>query len=127
LKRVGLSDYAKASVDGFEGRNKIAMIIGDGAIVRGGSTPNPLEEDEQMTVAKMTRLFRDVAEDTSIKGVILRVDSPGGDAVAFAHQQLLQHATVERLDHLHPAAGDHRARRADMHLRGDVSAGLQPR
>ena len=82
VKRVGLGDYARATVDGFEGRNKIAMIVGDGAIVRGGSAANPLEDSAQITVAQMTKLFRQVGDDNSIKGVILRVDSPGGDAVA---------------------------------------------
>jgi protease-4 len=82
LKRVGLAEYGRSSVDGFEGRNRIAMIVGDGAIVRGGSAPNPLEEEGQMTVAQMRKLFRDVGEDKNIKGVILRVDSPGGDGVA---------------------------------------------
>jgi protease-4 len=82
LKKVGLSDYAKARVEGVEGRNRIALIVGEGAIVRGGSTPSPLEDDGQITVAQMVKLFRQVAGDKSIKGVILRVDSPGGDAVA---------------------------------------------
>jgi len=82
VNRVGLGDYIHTTVDGFEGRNKIAMIVGDGAIVRGGSTPNPLEDSAQITVAQMAKLFHQVGEDASIKGVILRVDSPGGDAVA---------------------------------------------
>jgi len=82
VNRVGLTDYTRTSVDGFEGRNKIAMIVGDGAIVRGGTAANPLEDGGQITVAQMTKLFRQVSEDSSIKGVILRVDSPGGDAVA---------------------------------------------
>jgi protease-4 len=82
VKRVGLGEYSRTTVDGFEGRNKIAMIVGDGAIVRGGSAPNPLEDSAQITVAQMVKLFRQVGDDPSIKGVILRVDSPGGDAIA---------------------------------------------
>ncbi|MBI2686819.1 MAG: signal peptide peptidase SppA [Acidobacteria bacterium] len=82
LKKVGLGEYVKSTVDGFEGRNRIAMIIGDGAIVRGSSNSSPLEDENQMNVAQMTKLFRQVSEDKGIKGVILRVDSPGGDAVA---------------------------------------------
>jgi protease-4 len=82
VKRVGLNEYGRTSVDGFEGKNRIAVIVGDGAIVRGGSAPNPLENDGQMTVADMVKLFHQVRDDKNIKGVILRVDSPGGDAVA---------------------------------------------
>jgi protease-4 len=82
VKRVGLGEYSRTSVDGFEGKNRIAMIVGDGAIVRGQSVTGALDEEAQMTTAHMTKLFHQVAEDASIKGVILRVDSPGGDAVA---------------------------------------------
>lgn len=82
VKRVGLSEYSHSKVEGVEGRKKIAMIVGDGAIVRGASAANPLEEESQITVAQMAKLFRQVGEDSSIDGVILRVDSPGGDAVA---------------------------------------------
>lgn len=82
VKRVGLRDYSQTPVDGFEGRNRIALVVADGAIVRGASTASPIEEEQQMTVAGMTELFHQVAKDDSIKGVILRVDSPGGDAIA---------------------------------------------
>jgi len=82
VKRVGLSEYGRASVDGFEGSSKIAMIVGEGAIVRGATASNPFEDSSQMTVSQMTKLFREVGEDKSVKGVILRVDSPGGDAIA---------------------------------------------
>lgn len=82
VKRVGLGEYGRTTVDGFEGKNKIALIVADGAIVRGGSVENPLQDEGQMTVAQMTKMFHQVAEDASVKGVILRVDSPGGDAIA---------------------------------------------
>lgn len=82
VKKVGLGEYARSAVEGFEGRNRIAVIVGDGAITRGDSTPNSFEEEGQITVAQMARLFKRVRDDKNIKGVILRVDSPGGDAVA---------------------------------------------
>lgn len=82
VKRVGLGEYGRTRVDGFEGGTRIAMIVGDGAIVRGSSVAGALDEEAQMTTAHMVQMFHQVAEDSSIKGVILRVDSPGGDAVA---------------------------------------------
>jgi protease IV len=69
-------------VDGFGGGNKIALVVADGPIIRGGSAPGPGGDDGSMDVAEMTRLFRQVGEDDGVKGVILRVDSPGGDAIA---------------------------------------------
>jgi protease-4 len=82
VKRVGLGEYGRTSVDGFEGKSKIALIVGEGAIVRGSTVSSPFEDSSQMTVSQMTKLFREVSEDKSVKGVILRVDSPGGDAIA---------------------------------------------
>jgi protease IV len=82
LKKVGFNDYRNASVDGFEGRNRIALIVGQGQIVRDAPDMGPFSNDDLMAPAPMRKLFEQVAEDKTIKGVILRVDSPGGDAIA---------------------------------------------
>jgi len=80
VKRVALTDYLKAA--GSEGKSKVAIIVSDGAIVRGGSSGNAFGEDGSITVANSLKVLREVGADESIQGVILRVDSPGGDAVA---------------------------------------------
>lgn len=82
INKVGISEYSKTTVSGVEGRDRIAVIVGEGAIVRGGSTPDPFSDEGTITPAQMTKMFQQVGKDPSIKGVILRVDSPGGDAVA---------------------------------------------
>jgi protease-4 len=64
--------YARAEVSGFEGKSKIALLVGDGEITR----------DTGITSGGMIRRIKQVSEDSSIKGVILRIDSPGGDGVA---------------------------------------------
>lgn len=82
LKKVSLADYRNVSVDGVEGRNRIALIVGQGQIVRSAPDMGPFGNDELITPANMKKLFDQVGDDKSIKGVILRVDSPGGDAIA---------------------------------------------
>jgi protease-4 len=82
LKKVRAGDYAKVPITGFEGPSRIAVIAGDGEILSAGAAENFNEAG--MTGSGMAKVLKQVADDNSIKGVILRVDSPGGDAIASA-------------------------------------------
>lgn len=62
-------------------RRKIAVLVAQGDILRVGST-DTFGEEEIVTPATISRYARRIAEDTSIAGVVVRVDSPGGDAIA---------------------------------------------
>jgi len=83
LKRIAYRDYLKvpASSLGLEGKTRVAVISGQGAILRGGNTGS-FDEDEGIFSAPFNRLLRQAGDDANIKAVILRVDSPGGDAIA---------------------------------------------
>jgi protease-4 len=72
--------YSHAEVSGLEGKSKIALLVGDGEITR-GSAENSLS-DNGITSGGMIRRIKQIADDASIKGVILRIDSPGGDGIA---------------------------------------------
>lgn len=78
LTKIGHRQYLKAIGPG-NGKNRVAFVVGQGAIARG-------EADELQTDGiysdSFIKLLRQVAGDSSIKGVILRIDSPGGDAIA---------------------------------------------
>ncbi len=80
IKRIGEQDYARAAVSGSEGSAKIAFVVGDGEITRGSSRSEGTGDG--ITATSMVRLLKQVADDASIKGVILRIDSPGGDGIA---------------------------------------------
>ncbi len=83
LRLASARSYAKipaSSVAGVEGASRIALISAEGMIVRGAGQ-NGLS-DGTISSGSFTHLLRDVASDPSIKGVVLRVDSPGGDGVA---------------------------------------------
>ena len=83
IKKVDERDYATvpASSVGLEGKSKIAFVVGEGDITRGG-TGDTASSDEGITSTSMVRLLKQVQNDSSILGVILRIDSPGGDGIA---------------------------------------------
>ncbi|HHW60131.1 MAG: signal peptide peptidase SppA [Bacteroidales bacterium] len=56
--------------------NKIAIVFAEGEIMMKGSL------DGKITAEKMVPLLRKLAEDDNVKAVVLRINSPGGDAVA---------------------------------------------
>lgn len=81
LKKISIAEYGQAN-RATDMRNKIAILVGDGAITRGSSPASALGEESGITSTSMMKLIRQIRDDSSIKGVILRVDSPGGDAIA---------------------------------------------
>jgi protease-4 len=80
IKKIGERDYAKVEVAGVDGKTKIAFIVGQGEITRGGT--NDSVGNDGITATGLVKLMRQVENDASIKGVILRIDSPGGDGIA---------------------------------------------
>jgi protease-4 len=80
IKKVGERDYSRVEVAGVNGKTKIAFIVGQGEITRGGT--NESVGSDGITASGLVKLMREVENDSSIKGVILRVDSPGGDGIA---------------------------------------------
>lgn len=79
--RINEREYARvATPAGVEGPNRIALLVGQGDISRGATTQGP--SNDGITASGMIRLIRQVRDDDSIKAVILRIDSPGGDGIA---------------------------------------------
>jgi len=80
-ERISDRDYARVPAPaGVEGSTKIALLVGQGDITRGQTSEGP--SSDGITSSGMIKLLRQVRDDDSIKGVILRVDSPGGDGIA---------------------------------------------
>jgi protease-4 len=80
MKKMGGRDYSKVPLSGFEGGSRIAIVTGDGEITRGATSSDV--SDTGITASGMLKVLKRVEDDAGIKGVILRVDSPGGDAIA---------------------------------------------
>ncbi|MEQ1946553.1 MAG: signal peptide peptidase SppA [Bryobacteraceae bacterium] len=74
-------EYARVPApDGVEGPTRIALLVGQGDITRGATNGGP--SNDGITASGMIKLIRQVRDDASVKAVILRVDSPGGDGIA---------------------------------------------
>jgi protease-4 len=63
------------------GKPSIAIVYVDGPIVIGGGAPSPFSGKSAQAVA-IRKALDEAARDDNIKAVVLRVDSPGGSAVA---------------------------------------------
>ncbi len=83
IRKLSQRDYAKvpAADVGLEGRASIALLTAQGVILR-GTGESGSGADESIVSEPFIRLIRQVGDDTAVRGVVLRVDSPGGDAVA---------------------------------------------
>ena len=71
VKMISLDKYIKARIKtNFKAKDKIAIIYADGQINPNGS--------DGITEDKFQPIIRDIRADSSIKAVVLRVNSPGG-------------------------------------------------
>jgi protease-4 len=80
LHRISGKAYGKGAFASGGGGRRIALIVGQGEITAG--TGNETSDDESFTGTGFIKLLKQVENDSSIQGVIMRIDSPGGDAVA---------------------------------------------
>ena len=73
---IPFADYAKSKViPNFRSRNKIAVIYTDGTIVDGKGLKDVAGD-------RFTKVIDQVRNDSGIKAVVLRVNSPGGSVLA---------------------------------------------
>lgn len=76
LKYISLSDYSSAAVkENVKIKEKIAVLYADGEITGGSG-------EDGITDGHFCRLIAKVRADSTIKAVVFRVNSPGGDAQA---------------------------------------------
>ncbi|MBI4459491.1 MAG: signal peptide peptidase SppA, partial [Acidobacteria bacterium] len=83
VHRVKLEKYQRvpASSVGLGGGERIALVYAVGDITSGGDQVSPLS-GKTMGEKTMAAVLEEVEQDDSIRGVLLRIDSPGGDAFA---------------------------------------------
>ena len=83
IKKVPVQKYMRvpAASLGLEGRQRIAFLVGQGAITRGSPDDTGLSE-QGITSEAFNRLLRQVGSDRNIRGVVVRIDSPGGEVIA---------------------------------------------
>ncbi|HKW98898.1 MAG TPA: signal peptide peptidase SppA [Bryobacteraceae bacterium] len=81
VKKLAFRDYLKVPVAGVEGRQRIALVTGEGGITHGEDAQD-FSGDSGIASESFDRLLRRVEGDNSIKGVVVRIDSPGGEVFA---------------------------------------------
>ncbi len=83
LNVVSFEDYSRdiqGALD-LSGRKRVAVLYGQGMIVRGWGSDDPFGSDV-LASESFSDVVEDLRDDDSIEAVILRIDSPGGDALA---------------------------------------------
>ncbi|HZT32348.1 MAG TPA: signal peptide peptidase SppA [Bryobacteraceae bacterium] len=83
LKKVTTGQYLRVppSSLGLTGKRRIAFLVGEGSITQGDPGDDGQSETD-ITAEGFTKLLRKVRGDSSIDGVVVRIDSPGGEVVA---------------------------------------------
>jgi protease-4 len=80
--KLDFDTYARAEESaGGGGKTRVALVVGEGDIVRGSADDNGTDETS-LTSYGFDKLLRQVQNDSSIKAVIVRIDSPGGEVTA---------------------------------------------
>jgi protease-4 len=82
VKKVSGRDYLRvpASSLNLGGRQRIALVVAEGAITSGGG--EGFDEESSIRASEFTRLLRRVGNDSGIRAVVVRIDSPGGSSSA---------------------------------------------
>jgi protease-4 len=81
-QQVAFLDYARDSAPRLPRGRRIAVLFAQGAIVRGGGGSDPFASERLLGSGDMATELRALAEDDSVVAVVLRIDSPGGSALA---------------------------------------------
>jgi len=76
IKAISIQDYAKLNSGmNLKAKTKVAVIYAEGNIIDG-------KDNAQVAGDRFAKLISDVRRDTTIKAVVLRVNSPGGSVLA---------------------------------------------
>jgi protease IV len=83
LKRVKAETYARVPPEsvGLMGKSRVALVVGEGDIVR-GDPDNPATDEDSLASSSFDKLLDQVGNDSSIRAVVVRIDSPGGEVNA---------------------------------------------
>ena len=80
INAITNSKYAKSFTEKNSSKNEVAIIYASGQIYDGKGR----DEEENIYSESLSKTIRKAREDENVKAVVLRVNSPGGSAVASA-------------------------------------------
>ncbi|MCE2720566.1 MAG: signal peptide peptidase SppA [Dolichospermum sp.] len=76
LTKISLGDYAEVPGESVDSDQKIALVYAEGEIVNGSGNDGEIGGD------RFAKIFSKIRENSQIKAVVLRINSPGGSATA---------------------------------------------
>ena len=76
LTKISLGDYAEVPGESVDSDHKIAVVYAEGEIVNGSGNDGEIGGD------RFAKIFTKIRENSQIKAVVLRINSPGGSATA---------------------------------------------
>ncbi|GAA3977204.1 signal peptide peptidase SppA [Pedobacter ginsengiterrae] len=76
ISSVSINDYIKNNTSSGSGKDKVAVIYANGEITGGEGS------DNQIGSERISRAIRKARLDDDIKAIVIRVNSPGGSALA---------------------------------------------
>jgi protease-4 len=81
---VAHGDYARVEPAdvGFAPESEFALIYGTGTVIQGGSDGSAFRSSPVFASETVSRAIIEAAEDPDIAAIVLRIDSPGGSALA---------------------------------------------
>ncbi|MGB3419138.1 MAG: signal peptide peptidase SppA [Dolichospermum sp.] len=74
--KINLGDYAEVPGKSVDSDQKIAVVYAEGEIVNGSGNDGEIGGD------RFAKIFSKIRENSQIKAVVLRINSPGGSATA---------------------------------------------
>jgi protease-4 len=79
---VSLSRYLDGAGHPHDSGPTIALIYATGLVTKGGGSPTPLIGSTGASAQEIGRALRQAFGDPEVRAILLRIDSPGGSAVA---------------------------------------------
>ena len=79
INAIGNANYAKSYKDKSASKNEVAIIYAVGQIYDGKG-----DEEKNIYSENLSKTIRKAREDENVKAIVLRVNSPGGSALASA-------------------------------------------
>lgn len=78
IEAIGIADYAQATMPKIKSsiKNKVAVVYCEGEIGDDSEEPGTIGGDQY------AKMLRNIRKDDNIKAVVLRINSPGGSALA---------------------------------------------
>ena len=81
---ISLAQYLTDTLANYSWRSLpvLAVVVADGEITGSTTAMSPFGDDNGVTPSKMARGFDQATRDSRVTAVVMRIDSPGGDALA---------------------------------------------